>query len=398
MSIISNYSPPNKKAIICGHFCLDLLPDLSGVPSGKFFTLFTPGHLLQSGKMNIATGGAASNTGISFHKLGIPASIIARLGKDELGNLAVKHMEHYVPSDSIHLNLVDGETTSYTVIINPPGVDRIFLHHPGANDHFTDDDVDFKPYEDHVLFHYGYPQLMRAMYVDGGKRLVSLFKQAKQHGFTTSLDTTFPDPSSDMGKVDWSKVLKKALPYVDIFCPSFEEAFFMLDRAGFEAYSTDPERSITPMDVIPLLKHGLEYGAKIVCLKLGKTGGVIATSKELSSSSFGKSWFPALASWQNRLLWAPSYCVDVVGTTGAGDAAIAGFLGGLLNELSIEETMLMAMGVGGCNVEAIDSVSAVRSWQDTVHRINCGWQQNPLNLASYGWIFNVNTMVWEKDQ
>lgn len=397
MPSISKLVPSDKKAIIAGHFCLDILPDLANVPKGEFFSLFQPGHLLESGKMNIATGGAASNTGISMNKLGVPATIIARVGNDGFGTIAHEHLEKFVKADLACLDHVEGETTSYTVIINPPGIDRIFLHHPGANGTFSGQEVYFPNYQDHVLFHFGYPQLMKLMFQDDGKRMVTMFQEAKQNGFTTSLDTTFPDPSSEMGQVDWAGVLHETLPYVDIFSPSFDEAFFMLDRDGYLQYAESTQLEVTPDLVLPLVEKILQYGAKIALIKLGELGAIIGVSKNLTEEEFGRAWFPQMRNWENRFLWAPSFKADVVGTTGAGDATIAGFLASILNEMPIEESLLIAMGVGGCNVEAIDSVSGVQSWEVTVSRINSGWQQGAVDLGQHeGWVWNSSFHLWEK--
>ena len=61
-----------------------------------------------------------------------------------------------------------GEVTSYTVVLNPPGIDRIFLHCPGANDTFTDEDVTDEVLGGASLFHFGYPPLMKQIWSDGG--------------------------------------------------------------------------------------------------------------------------------------------------------------------------------------------------------------------------------------
>lgn len=395
MSNISYHNSGNKKAIVAGHFCLDILPDLSNVPFKQFFELFQPGHLLETGKMNIATGGAASNTGISLNKLGLSASIIARLGSDGFGHIAAEHLENFVAPEFNCLNLVEGETTSYTIIVNPPGIDRIFLHHPGANDSFTDTDVEFSKFPEHVLFHFGYPQLMKSMYMDQGKRLVALFQKAKNAGFTTSLDTTFPDPSSPMGKVNWEDVLRAVLPYVDIFSPSYEEAYFMLDKQGYQSF-IDSGVELAPDKVLmDLTERILDFGAKIAFLKLGSSGAILHVSDQLDQQGFGKAWFPGLKQWEARTLWAPSYQVDVVGTTGAGDATIAGLLGAVMREMPIETALSFAMGVGACNVEAIDSVSGVRTWAETMTRINDGWQKNPMGLPSPAWVWSENHQIWE---
>lgn len=396
MKSISKLLPSDKKVLVAGHFCLDLLPDLSNVPKGKFYDLFIPGHLIEAGNMTIATGGSASNTGLSLSKLGIATTIIARLGEDAFGHMASAHIEQFISHDNNRLNLVRGENTSYTVIVNPPEIDRIFLHHPGANNTFTEQDVDFQLNPESVLFHFGYPQLMKSMFKNDGERLVRLFKNAKQAGLTTSLDTTLPDPSSEMGNVKWRHVLERTLPYVDIFSPSFEEAFFMLDPM---AYSANPIPS-DPIEMgkiaIDLSNEILACGSKIAMIKMGEYGTIVRIATNITKETFGNAWFSQITQWCNRLLWAPSFKVSVAGTTGAGDATIAGFLASIANELSAEESLLFAMAVGACNVEALDSISGIHSWQETALRVNGGWQQTQLPLNQMrGWAYNSQTRVWE---
>ena len=398
MPNISIHNPKTKKAIVAGHFCLDLLPNLATVPTGDFFQLFKPGHLLETGKMNVATGGAASNTGISLTKLGIDTTVIARLGNDELSRIAQQHLLRYIQADNVRLNFHDEDSTSYSVIINPPGIDRIFLHHPGANDAFSEKEVVFSDYPDHVLFHYGYPQLMKKMYQTEGQRLVSLFRNAKQAALTTSMDTTLPDPSTEMGQINWDRVLSKTLPYVDIFSPSFEEAFFMLKREDYTHSIAEMPVEKKVAIAFELCDKIIEYGARIAFIKLGEIGGMVRVSHDLAAVDFGKAWYPALVEWKGRTLLAPSFTAKLVGTTGAGDATIAGFLSSILYESSLEEAILMAMAVGGCKVEALDSVSAVRSWDETVQRINQGWKQNNSRIKSLrGWFWQDDFGVLVKN-
>ena len=89
----------------------------------------------------ISTGGAVSNVGLSLHRLGLPVRLVAKIGNDPLGRLIVERIRAMDENLSSGLARTEGEVTSYTVVLNPPGIDRIFLHCPGANDTFTDDDV-----------------------------------------------------------------------------------------------------------------------------------------------------------------------------------------------------------------------------------------------------------------
>ena len=94
------------------------------------------------------------------------------------------------PGLSSGLIVTPGERTSYTVVISPPGMDRFFLHHSGANDHYGIADVAVDRLAGAKLMHFGYPPVMRRLYSDGGRELAEIFRLAKSQGLTTSLDMT----------------------------------------------------------------------------------------------------------------------------------------------------------------------------------------------------------------
>ena len=88
----------------------------------------------------------------------------------------------------------------------------------------------------------------------------------------------------------------------------------------------------------------------------------------------GRGAPPDLSAWCGRELWVPCFIPDtLVGTTGAGDATIAGFLTALLRGVSPERALTIASAVGACNVEAADALSGVRSPQN--QRTSYGPQQ-----------------------
>jgi sugar/nucleoside kinase (ribokinase family) len=95
-------------------------------------------------------------------------------------------------------------------------------------------------------------------------------------------------------------------------------------------------------------------------------------------------------------LWTACFKVDVIGTTGAGDATIAGFLSALLRGLDPQETLITAVGVGACNVEAADALSGLRSWDETQARIQAGWEHLPLTVDAPGWV-EARDGLWEKN-
>jgi sugar/nucleoside kinase (ribokinase family) len=288
--------------------------------------------------------------------------------------------------------------TSYSVIINPPGVDRIFLHCPGANDAFGPADVSDDLLARATLFHFGYPPIMRRMYEHGGVALVELLQRAKASGATTSLDMTLPDPSSDSGRADWRAILAAALPYADLFLPSVEELLFMLHRDRYDQLSAlgDLAAQITPDQLSALSAELLQLGAKIVAIKLGERGLYLRTDRRAAMEMLGRARPADWEVWADRELWAPCFRANVMGTTGAGDATIAGFLSALLRGLDPYDSVTAAVAVGACSVEVPDALSGVRSWEDTLARIADGWEHLPLQLSAPGWDWNERHQFWEK--
>lgn len=391
---MENGNPP-LSAVAAGHICVDLHPNLSHLPAGQFSTLFQPGRLINTGPMHFSTGGSVSNTGLALHRLGVNTRLMGKLGQDFLADIVRGIAAGYDPRLPEGLTADPGVPTSYTVVITPPDLDRIFLHCPGANDAFTAADLNPEIIRQAAVFHFGYPPLMRHMYQQGGAELARVMRLAREAGAATSLDMAFPDPSSPAGRAPWLEILGSALPYVDIFQPSIEELLFMLRRQQYEDLLQQTRGRI--LDALtPALLHDvssqlLDMGTKIVALKLGDRGFYLRTSA--IAAAIGRLPLDASA-WADVEVWAPCFRVQVVGTTGSGDATIAGLLAAMLRGFSPRQAVNMAVAVGACNVEAADATSGIRTWEDTLARLAAGWPRLPLDLHSAGWKLDSENGVW----
>jgi sugar/nucleoside kinase (ribokinase family) len=311
---------------------------------------------------------------LALHRLGIDTYIIAKVGSDQFGQIVsqiiASHAQHLADGISVSTTT----NTSYTVIVSPSGSDRRFLHHPGANDDFIADDVRDEDVRDARLFHFGYPPLMAGMFVNGGSQLTEMFRRVKSLGLTTSLDVAFPDLDSPAGQADWQTILKNTLPYVDIFLPSFDEILFMLKR--------NSHTPLTMQSLFEVSEELLMMGTKMVALKLGDHGLYLRVAPGDVLQGLGRTRPSDINKWANYENWLPCFQVDVVGTTGSGDATIAGFLAALLRDMSPAEAMNAALGVGACSVEAADAFSGIRSWDQTQRRIKAGWARCSENITS----------------
>ena len=135
-------------------------------------------------------------------------------------------------------------------------------------------------------------------------------------------------------------------------------------------------------------------GGKVIGLKLGDRGLYVRTASQSSLQAAGRARPADPAEWADKELWSPSMQANFVGAAGAGDATIAGFLSGLLRGLSLEDTLTAAVAVGACNVEAADTLSGVRSWEETWNRVERGWARQPLDLDAPGWHFDRQQQFW----
>jgi sugar/nucleoside kinase (ribokinase family) len=384
------------EVIVAGHICLDIIPRFTVDAGRELEAYLSPGRLSEVGPVALSTGGAVSNTGLSLHRLGVDTRLMGKTGDDLFGRAILRILREHGPELAEGMIVVPGETSSYTVVIDPPHIDRMFLHCAGANHTFGDNDVRYEVLQRARLFHLGYPPLLGRLYANGGKELLEVLRRAKETGVTTSLDMTMPDPAGPSGQVDWAAVMGRCMPAVDLFLPSAEEWLFMVDRPRFDRLSAQagPGGMLNALQVGEIRELGqaaLDMGAQIVVLKLGERGVYLRTDDALGSLGRGAPADPA--AWRGRELWAPCFVPDeLVGTTGAGDATIAGFLAAMLRGASPERALVIAAAAGACNVEAADALSGVRPWEETLARIDAGWRTSPMHLP--GWELDEQHGVW----
>ncbi len=387
------------EVVVAGHICLDIIPflgDLAGTPA----ELFLPGKLLKVGPAAVATGGVVPNTGLALHRLGVATRLMGKVGDDLLGRAILDLLRRHDPELAEDMIVAGGEHTSYSVVINPRGLDRTFLHYPGTNDTFTADDVPYDRLPGTRILHFGYPPLMQGMYADGGQGLARMLRTVRGQMAAVSLDMSQPDLASDAGRVDWVSLLKLALPHVDFFLPSLDETLFMLDRPAFlqlesEAGATGLAALIDGQLLREFSGRLLEMGAAVVALKLGNQGLYLRTTTDGARlAAVGGGLNLSRSEWRGRELLTPCFVAEVAGTTGSGDCTIAGFLSGLLRGFGPEEAMRSAVAVGACSVEQPDANSGVPSWPVVEQRLAAGWPQRPCEMKLTGWNRTARCGLW----
>jgi sugar/nucleoside kinase (ribokinase family) len=364
--------------VVAGHVSLDLFPRLHGD------LRLAPGRLVVVGPAAVSTGGAVTNTGLALHRLGVGVRLVGKVGDDLFGRALTSALEREGTGLADHLIVSESEATSYTIVINPPGVDRSFLHCPGANETFCADDVRSELLRDARLFHFGYPPLMPRMYADDGAELADMFARARETGPATCLDMCVPDPDSEAGRIDWERVLVNTLPFVDVFAPSIDELLFMVDGPAYDRLCR--EGLTATIDRGSLAEHGrrlLAMGAAVAAIKLGDRGLYVRATEDAGRLGHLCDRSGAgISGWRGCEVLAPCFVPDrVAGTTGAGDCTIAGLLAALLRGAGPADAATAATAVGASSVETIDPTSGIGSWESIQARIARGWERCKLGLG-----------------
>ncbi|MDL9978731.1 PfkB family carbohydrate kinase [Microbacterium sp. ASV49] len=295
-----------RKVAIAGHICVDLSPGLGGP------AVVEPGGLVDVGPLSIGMGGCVANTAQAMTRLGHPVVVYATVGDDDLGSVVRREL---ADSDLIdaHLRVVP-LATSYSLVIEQPGVDRVFWHHLGANAAVSGSEIVLDNLD---LLHVGYPSLLPPLIADGGTALSALLGTAKAAAVTTSVDLAVVDRASDAGAVDWRALLRSVAPGIDILTPSLDDltSAYGLPRAN-------------DLDLAEQLADELiSWGVGVVAISCGSLGVALRTSGAERLRDAGRALAPLADQWADAALRGPITPMASLRTTnGAGDASTAGLL------------------------------------------------------------------------
>jgi sugar/nucleoside kinase (ribokinase family) len=242
-------------------------------------------------RIHLRVGGAAAITGAALARLGADAIVAGCVGDDALGAAAIEELGGYGVVTR-YVRRIAGSATGTSIAFEAPGRDRSFLISLASLSAFEPSMVPEEAVEASFVLFCGYFNLPSMR----GRPASDLLRRVKEAGGTTVLDTGWDHDG-------WSETTREEirllLPFVDIFVPNEGEA----EHLSGESDPLAAARSLT----------ALSTGWTVV--KLGRDGCVAVGPDE-------------------RVHRAPAPKVEVVDTTGAGDA----FNAGLMNALSAGET------------------------------------------------------------
>ncbi|WP_242661456.1 sugar kinase [Alkaliphilus metalliredigens] len=303
---------------------------------GESMVLFNPdstGPLRYVHNFNKTIAGAESNVAIALARLKHRVGWFSRLGDDEFG----RYIEAVIRGEGVDVSRIVTDPSNSTGLlfkerfahVNP----KVYYYRKNsAASNITFKDLDLEYIKSAKILHV--TGITLALSQSAREAVYEAVKMAKANGVLISFD---PNIRLKLWSAEEAKVaILEMIKLSDIVFPGVDEGRLLL---GTE----DPKE---------MIKQLLNMGCSTVAVKLGKEGCYIANRQEEKM--------------------VRGYVVErPIDTVGAGDGYAAGFLSGLLNQLSLEECGKLANAVGAMatlvrgDMEGFPTLSQVREFMGT---------------------------------
>jgi hypothetical protein len=303
-------------ATIVGLYVLDILGrPVSEIPKG--------GDLAYIDELRLTVAGTAGGTIIDCAKLGLSTLAVGAVGDDEKADFVISVLEKF-GVDTAGFERIQGVPTSSTILNIRPNGERPALHLRGACDYFLPPNKEKLDIFDCKVFHLGGTGLLKKL---DGSASVELLKDAKENECITTWDLIGATEST----ID---IVKPLLPHIDYFMPSIEEASIM---CGLD----DPK---------DIAKYYLDNGVTNCVLTMGGEGSLFVNKDETIKT--------------------PAFDINVVDTTGCGDAFDAGMITSLINDFDLEKSLKFATTTSGLVATGLGSDAGIIDFDDTINKMN----------------------------
>ncbi len=304
----------DARLLVAGETLVDFLPT-------------TPGPLETVSGFDRRPGGAPANVAVGLARLGLPPLFWTRVGNDPFGQyLEAVLLEEGIPTP--YLRSDPDAQTSLAFVTHDETGDRTFSFY---RDGTADTRLEPGFVEDETLNELEWVHAGGVTLASGRSRraTLELLERASARGCTVSFDPNvrpelWPSPTA---LVD---VCREALTHVDILKATDDE----LESLGFDGDST-----------VERAQGALKYGPEIVYVTRGGAGALAVTKDGTQLEHEG-------------------YDVDVVDTTGAGDAFTTGLIAGSHLELTDSETLAFANRIAAEATTATGAMSALPTRED----------------------------------
>jgi sugar/nucleoside kinase (ribokinase family) len=261
------------RPIAMGVHVLDVLVrPVEQIPEGQ------GGELVE--QIRITAAGSAGGAALVLAKLGADVRSAGAIGSDAVGDMLLALLQRDGVDTSMLVRRGDVQTSASVLPIRPTG-ERPAFHVVGANGTYGPDDAPWDEIASATNLHLGGPEFM------GGEAAAKILGHARENGATTSADILAP---GDPGLLEW---VAPAFPQLDYLLPNDEQVLAFTGKD----------------DLVEGCRALIERGVECVAATCGADGVLIVD-----------------ADGEERV---PAFDIEVVDTTGCGDAFSAGFLRGL---------------------------------------------------------------------
>lgn len=302
------------KIVSIGVHILDVLGrHVSEIPPGQGIALID--------EIRITAAGTSAGTSVDLAKLGCQVIAVGAIGNDEMGRVLIGILDRY-GIETKYMVRKDGVQTSGTMLPIRPNGERPALHVMGSNAYLCFDDIPHDVIASADFVHVGGFYLMPRF---DGEDTVKTLKLAKTTGAITTMDVLGVKQNRMAEKI------LPSMPYLDYFMPNLEEAEMIAGKKN-------PER---------LCEFFIKAGAKHVVLKMGTRGSLIVGA-------------------DGSRVRMPAFSVNVVDTTGCGDAWSAGFIAGLARNMSLEDSAQLGSACGSLVASGLGSDAGIVNLESTL--------------------------------
>ncbi|UTF53385.1 carbohydrate kinase family protein [Natronosalvus rutilus] len=309
----------NASVLVAGETLVDFLPD-------------RPGPLSAVGQFERRPGGAPANVAVALARLEHDPALWTRVGNDPFGRYLVDVLaDHGLPDDYVEVDH-DAQTTLAFVTHDESG-DRTFSFY---RDGTADTRLEPGTVGDDTLDSLEWVHTGGVTLSSGRSReaTLGLLERAQVLGCTTSFDPNHrPELWAD--RETFERIGRRALAHTDV-CKATVEELELLGCAG-----ETPEA---------VARDALDCGPHTVFLTRGSEGAMVVTD--------------TTASMPEAVFEHPGFEADVVDTTGAGDAFVAGLVASLREGRGLEETLAFASAVAAQTTTEPGAMTALPTRDD----------------------------------
>ena len=300
----------------------DRLPEILAVGEPMVeFAAEARGRLGTARTFRRGFGGDTANFIVAASRTGARCGYVTRLGGDEFGRAFLSLWEQ------------EGVDRS-RVIVEPEGTTAVYFiarREDGGHD--------FTYYRAHSPASRLQPDDLDAAYLAGAKVFhTSGISQAISASARATVDAAIDVVARGGGKISYDANVRPRLWPIDVARHVVERTF---GRAQLVFLSTEDAAHLYPgMRAEEVVRRVLDCGPRLVVLKQGADGCLIA---------------PA----EGALLHLPGWPVEVVDTTGAGDAFAAAFVSAWLAGAPLDEAAVQANAVGALTTMGLGAVAPI---------------------------------------